>query len=435
MGGRASGVADDGLDLGISGLSGFTEIGQGGFAVVYSAFEDDIGRQVAVKVLRVVDAGGRRRFDRERRTMGQTTDHPNIVTLFRSGYTDPASEPFMVMEYLSKGSLQGRLDNDGVIGWDEAIELVLPVAGALGFAHSAGIVHKDVKPANILVSATGVVKLTDFGIAAIKEATATSQVAYSMAYTPPETFDVARDPVTGGPVDPRDERSDLYSLAATLYTLGTGALPFDSTTQAGLMNQILTQPVPRVETRPGLDEFFAVAMAKNPDHRYPTAAQFTQALATIGRPGHGPETVAARVVVAQPPQRLPVEPSYQRGTRLAVEPVKPQVPTRAGSSVSEVVKPLPQGPSPNRVTGRQGPRSTRGLVKALIGISLLAGTIWGIGQIRDPADPETTADPGFTIGTYTGHNSGVRSVVQLDGGLVASASTDETVQIWDPADP
>ena len=115
---------------------------------------------------------------------------------------------------------------------------------ALADSHRAGIIHKDVKPANSLVSQTGVVKLPDFGIAAIKEATATSRLTSSLAYTPPEKFAAHQDPIAGELTDPRDERSDLYSLAATLYAMGTGAPPFHSDIQARLINDILAEPVP-----------------------------------------------------------------------------------------------------------------------------------------------------------------------------------------------
>ena len=126
------------IELGIPGLADYKEIASGGFATVYSAFEPDAGRRVAVKVLRSVDENGRRRFDRERHTMGQTTDHVNIVTMFRSGYTDPGNYPYLVMEHLSGGSLQDRLDNDGPMSIDDAVDVVLSIADGLGFAHDDG---------------------------------------------------------------------------------------------------------------------------------------------------------------------------------------------------------------------------------------------------------------------------------------------------------
>lgn len=280
------------FDLGIPGLSDYKEIGSGGFAVVYSAFEADAGRRVAVKVLGSVDERGRRRFDRERRTMGQTTAHDSIVTMFRSGYTDPWNRPYLVMEHMSGGSLQDHLEGQGPLPINDAIELIVPVARGLGFAHSTGILHRDIKPANILISATGAPKLSDFGIAAVRDATGTSQVAFSLAYTAPETFDSARGP-DGEVLDPRDERSDLYSLAVTLYALITGSAPFNASSQAALIHQILIDP-PRPTTDPVLDDFFAIALAKSPTDRFPTAAQFVHTLTGIAsRPQATPLKTAA----------------------------------------------------------------------------------------------------------------------------------------------
>lgn len=319
------------IDLGIDGLNDYKEIGSGGFATVYSALEVDLDRRVAVKVLAAIDDAGRRRFDRERLTMGRTADHPNIVTPLRSGYTGMDNKPYLVMEYLSRGSLQDLLEAQGPMPWRQAIEAILPIADALGFSHSSGVVHKDVKPANILVSRTGVVKLSDFGIAAIREATSTSQVAYSILYTAPETFDAAHDASGQGVVDPRDERSDLYSLAATLYALGMGRPPFQSATAAGLIGQIVSTPVPSTRVT-SLDDFFAVAMAKDPGARYPTAAHFIAALRPLA---FEPVTAAAPLTAPRPATPRPAPPHVSPGTGTAHRPeVRPAVrATRPPSAV------------------------------------------------------------------------------------------------------
>lgn len=107
------------IDLGIDGLSDYKEIGSGGFATVYSALEVTLDRRVAVKVLAAIDDAGRRRFDRERQSMGRTADHPNIVTPLRSGYTSPDNRPYLVMEYMAGGSLQDRIEAEGPLPWVE----------------------------------------------------------------------------------------------------------------------------------------------------------------------------------------------------------------------------------------------------------------------------------------------------------------------------
>ncbi len=254
----------NGVDLGIDGLAAYTEIGSGGFATVYAATEADYGRRVAVKVLTAVDDDGRRRFDRERLAMGQASDHPNIVLPLRGGYTGD-NQPYLVMEYLSGGSLKEMIDR-GPVPWPQAIALITPIADALTHAHGNGIIHKDIKPANILLTDNNTPKLSDFGISAITDRTHTEQVAFTLSYTPPETF-------AGGETDARDHRSDIYSLAATLYALGTGGPPFSATTTPALINTIATAPPPPVG-QGDLDAFFATALDKNPDLRHRDAEHF-----------------------------------------------------------------------------------------------------------------------------------------------------------------
>ena len=467
------------VDLGIEGLSEFKEIGSGGFATVYSALEAGQGRQVAVKVLDAIDDSGRRRFDRERLTMGQTTDHQNIVTLFRAGYTDSNNKPFMVMEHLAGGSLQDLLDDrlevDGPFPWPEAVRLIRPVGDALGFSHQVGIVHKDIKPANILVSATGIVKLTDFGIAAIKEATATSQVAYSLVYAPPETFDTYRDPDTDELVDPRDERSDLYSLAVALYTLGAGQPPFAGPTQASLVHQIMAETPPAVGHE-AMDQFFSVALAKDPDHRYQTAAQFTTALDHALPPDATPVTGDRdhTVRTSDPADPDATIVTYRgHGGPPPVGPVSPGV----GEQPPEIDQP-DRAPAEATRSRRRSPtpwpkqRSGGIFIIALVAvaISVAFGLFYLNARNSDPTpdtateqppstatepldEPPSTAaepldeppsstvetsigaDPDGTIATYTGHTNAVRAVVELSNKQIASAGLDGTVRVWDPGDP
>lgn len=411
------------IDLGIDGLIDYKEIGSGGFATVYSALEVDLDRRVAVKVLAAIDDVGRRRFDRERLTMGRTADHPNIVTPLRSGYTAVANKPYLVMEYLSRGSLQDLLEAQGSMPWRQAIEAILPIADALGFSHSSGVVHKDVKPANILVSRTGVVKLSDFGIAAIREATSTSQVAYSILYTAPETFDAAESPTGHGVVDPRDERSDLYSLAATLFALGTGRPPFQSATAAGLIGQIVSTPVPSTGVAL-LDRFLAVAMAKDPARRYPTAAHFIAAVRTIA-----PELPTGTSHRVEPPNAAQVSPLA------ASQPVRPPEPGPAARvDEASVVRPPelasgthrtggpvfspPPGVSAAAYSSAPAPRAgnvppglaarRRALTAIGVGlaISLLVGFYLGLGAYNRSMWFVKAVDDG-TVGVFHGRPGGL----------------------------
>ncbi|MCP3988067.1 MAG: Hsp70 family protein [Actinomycetia bacterium] len=260
------------IDLGVEELSQFQPIGEGGFSTVYVAWDEGFHRQVAVKVLRNIDADGRRRFDRERAIMGRLSSHPNVITPFQAGYT-PAGSPFLVMEFVPNGSLDDLLEARGRVPWREAVEYLIPVVSALGHAHEQGILHRDVKPGNILLAAEGP-KLTDFGIAAIRQSTAT-QIGYTLAHCPPETFADGRDV--------RDERSDLYSVASTLHTLIAGHPPFhvaDGDSQPAYLVRILDGDPPPLSTLipPGLQQLLDSALAKDPDQRPQSAAQFVTAL-------------------------------------------------------------------------------------------------------------------------------------------------------------
>ncbi|MCP3989717.1 MAG: tetratricopeptide repeat protein, partial [Actinomycetia bacterium] len=278
-----------GVDIGIEGLSDAKEIGAGGFARVYSATETRFGRTVAVKVLFQVDAGGRRRFDREQLTMGRMTGHPNVVVPHSAGYNNDGY-PYLIMEYLEGGSLQDLIEVSGPVQWEQAIEMILPIAEALGHGHSQGILHRDVKPANILLGIGDHPKLADFGIAAIREATASTQgIGFSLAHTPPETF--------AGGSDQRDERADLYSLASTLYTVITGRPPYHSNesndSQLAYIVRIADHPIPDLVTGPpALNRFLQQALAKSADDRPQTAHHFNTELQAARRAPS--QTITAR---------------------------------------------------------------------------------------------------------------------------------------------
>lgn len=364
-------MATKGIDLGIDGLSEFTEIGSGGFATVYAAKDDGFGRLVAVKVLhRLTDEIGRHRFDRERELMGSLDDHPNVVTPYRFGYTD-AGWPYLVMEHLTGGSLSDLLMRDGPLPWGRAVDYLLPVADALGRAHSRGMLHRDVKPANILLTADGVPKLSDFGIAGVREVTA-SERAFTIAQSPPETF-------VGG-ADRRDERSDLYSLGATLFNLVTGRPPFavaGDDSEAAHIRRIEHDPVPSTGD-PVHDAFFASVLAKNPEARPPTAARFVDAL----RATTATETPAAPVAV--------------------IEPQSPTGPLRAGPPVAWEEPRNGRGlPNPRRV-----PWQLILGTGAVLALAVTAATQLSATDTADDTRPDTTisappADPSQPASTAT----------------------------------
>jgi serine/threonine-protein kinase PknK len=177
---------------------------------------------VAVKVL---DPHGlhrqdlRSRFEQECKTLGMLGDHPNVVRVFQAGIGKSGS-PYIVMEYLPAGSFVDRLDAEGPLPWEEVCVIGVKLAGALQSAHEAGVLHLDIKPANVLVGPDGEPKLADFGIARLRAAlgvtTTTQTLALTVGYAAPELFEE----------DTPTTASDIYGLGATLFTLLAGHSPF-----------------------------------------------------------------------------------------------------------------------------------------------------------------------------------------------------------------
>ncbi len=201
-------------DLGIEGLDEAVLVGRGGYGSVYRARQARLNRQVAVKVLATaLDASDLHRFEREGYAMGTVSGHPNIVQLLGVG-TTASGLPYLLMPYVARGSL----DLDAQISWQQAVKYAVRLAGALESAHRAGVLHRDVKPANVLVSDFGEPLLADFGIARVSGGfqTTSGQVNASLFFAPPEVLE-------GKPVS---VAADIYSLAATTYTMIAGHPPF-----------------------------------------------------------------------------------------------------------------------------------------------------------------------------------------------------------------
>lgn len=446
-------------DLDIDGLSDFRPIGTGGFATVYSALEANAGRRVAVKVLAAVDDSGRRRFDRECLTMGTAGEHQHVVTLLRAGHLHRTGQPYLVMEHMAGGSLAHRLAAEGAVPWPEAVEASLAIASALGFTHGRGILHKDVKPGNILVSGAGTVKLTDFGISAIREASGTSQLAYSIHYTAPEIFGGTSDPDAELIIDPRDERSDLYSLAASLYTLGVGRPPFQAPTHVALMRQILLDPVPPTGI-PALDGFFTRALAKEPTERPLTAADLTaellhlrHAVAHLGAPtGPWPSGPAPLVASAAPTGPAPIGPTLAGHDATSVDHTITTVQALVGGEPegqSNGTGP-PSGETPPAMVadspapqGQERPGRRRWLVTAaatFAAVAVAAGVAAAVrlsdrGGDDDAASAAPLIDPSHRQQAADPDDDAVLGVTQLPDGRLASVSADGTVIVGDPARP
>ncbi len=269
--GPAGGV-EHSLDIGIPGLVDVVEIGRGGFAVVYRARRQGFDQTVAVKVLAAaLDDESRQRFEREVRAMGALFGHPHIVGIITAGYT-AADRPYIVMEDMTGGSLADALRSRGPYGWQDASAIGIGLATALEAAHSAHVLHRDVKPENVLYSRYGSTKLGDFGLAALTEGpeTQSTSVMVSVAHTPPEVLE-------GGP---RTAGTDVYSLASTVMSTMLGHPPFArgrDELSAAIFKRIASDPPPDLRPQGAPDPLCRVlerALAKSPEQRYATASAF-----------------------------------------------------------------------------------------------------------------------------------------------------------------
>jgi serine/threonine-protein kinase PknK len=258
-------------ELAAAGFDDAQQIGCGGFGVVYRCQQRSLDRPVAIKLLTTdLDADNLERFLREQRAMGKLCGHPNIVNIFQVGATD-SGRPYIVMQYHPRDSLNVRIRRAGPLSWEETVHVGVKVAGALETAHRLGTLHRDVKPANILLTEYGEPELADFGIARIEGGfeTATGVVTASPAFTAPEVLE-------GSSPTPA---SDVYSLGATLFCALTGHAAFERRSGEQVIAQFLritSEPAPDFGGGRIPDDVRAAiehAMAPSPDDRPATAAE------------------------------------------------------------------------------------------------------------------------------------------------------------------
>jgi len=260
------------------------EIGKGAMGVVYRARDPMINREVALKAIPLADEfegreleEARGRFFREAEMAGRLS-HPHIVTIFDAGEHDGTA--YIAMELLRGRHLVEHTQPERLLPVAVVLDLVGRLADALHFAHQRQVVHRDIKPANVMYDPAGAdLKITDFGIARLTDSarTRTGVVLGTPSFMSPEQLQ-GRE-VTG--------RSDLFSLAVTLYQLLTAQLPFRADSMPELMLKIVQDPHPRIRAiRPDLpeklDAFFERALGKDPADRFESGAAFAAALRQIG---------------------------------------------------------------------------------------------------------------------------------------------------------
>lgn len=298
-----------------------SELGRGGMATVYKAHDPLFEREVAVKVLpreMLHDPQFRVRFEREAKTVA-SLEHPAIVPVYDVGEED--GQPYFVMRHMTGGSLSERIKENSLSIADTA-KIIDRISSALDEAHSKGVVHRDLKPGNILFDHMREPYVSDFGIAKIAQAQGAATVTGggiigTPAYMSPEQAQG----------DKVDGRSDIYALGVIVFEMLTGRQPYEADTPMAVVVKHITDPVPHIlDVNPNLpaelEQVIERAMAKNRDERYPNAKEFAQALTAVAR-GESPTFTPSKTTrTGQPAEKTQIAPAPATATRIAARPVE-----------------------------------------------------------------------------------------------------------------
>ncbi|HOE03375.1 MAG TPA: serine/threonine-protein kinase, partial [Anaerolineaceae bacterium] len=272
------------------------ELGEGGMAVVYKAYDTRLETEVAVKVIRLdnlprnAEERALKRFEREAKEVARL-NHPNIVKV--TDYGEHEGSPYLVMPYLPGGTLKQRLKEQGRMEWREAARLLAPVADALAYAHEMKLIHRDVKPSNILLTAQSRAMLTDFGVAKVLDEEITQDLTGTSATVGTPEY-MAPEQVMSKTVD---HRADIYSLGVVFYEMLTGRRPYEADTPMAVLFKHASAPLPRPKEWVGdlpdeVERVLLKALAKRPEDRYADMAAFAAALEGLERGAQAVETPA-----------------------------------------------------------------------------------------------------------------------------------------------
>ncbi|RSS53992.1 protein kinase domain-containing protein [Streptomyces sp. WAC01280] len=423
-------------------------LGEGGMASVYLAYDSALDRQVAIKTLHTElgrEQSFRERFRREAQAVAKLS-HTNIVSVFDTGEDtlDGAVMPYIVMEYVEGQPLGSVLASDvrqyGAMPADKALKVTADVLAALEVSHEMGLVHRDIKPGNVMTTKRGVVKVMDFGIARAMQSGVTSMTQTGMVVGTPQYL--SPEQALGRAVD---ARSDLYSVGIMLFQLLTGRLPFDADSPLAIAYaHVQEEPVaPSTVNRavtPAMDALVARALRKNPNERFPSAAAMRDECLRVLAAGQtgapvivqgGPVSSGAGVGSAVfPPVGQTPPPAPHAGPHGVQQPYLPptpqpgpygpatpapgpsygypqQAPTPAPMYQTPAPGPSPYAPGPMHTpapahapvaTGGGSRRNTPVLVGAVVAALLAIGGLIFVLQKEDP-DPNAGGTGGGTGGT------------------------------------
>jgi eukaryotic-like serine/threonine-protein kinase len=373
-------------------------LGFGGMSTVHLAFDMRLERRVAAKLLAehlADDPTFVSRFQREAQAAARLV-HPNIVQIFDSGLDEQSGRHFIVMEYIEGQSCAEILRDDGWVQVDEAVAIIEQACEGLHYAHRHGVVHRDVKPGNLLRAREGEVKLADFGIAKATEQSSITQVGSVLgtaAYLAPEQ---ARGEEAG-------PRADLYALGVVAYQLISGRLPYEATSLTELALKQQREEPPMLDTLvaavgPELAEAIALALALDPRERYQTAREMGRAIsdgadgisplessgtAATQHLAHGAGRAASSSAPATEATSLlsgAARGSSGRGAKAAVAPRQPRQGPARSAPVGASARPAAAAASSSSRS-----RGSRRLAVALLGLLALVGVIAAIVAVTAPA--------------------------------------------------
>jgi eukaryotic-like serine/threonine-protein kinase len=384
-------------------------VGHGGMSTVYKAHDSLLERNVALKVLHQQyneDEDFVERFKREARSVAQL-QHPNIVTVIDRG--EEGTRQYIVFEYIDGENLKELVVRKGRLEVREALEIALEIARGLAFAHEHGLVHRDVKPQNVLLNGDGRAKVTDFGIARSIDVEHSASVTQTGTVLGTSNY-IAPEQASGQPVD---AHTDVYSLGIVLYEMLTGEVPFPGESFVAVAMKHIQEPSPNVLDSRGdvplrVAEMIDRALEKDPEHRFPTmdafAAEIEASLADLDR---GEDSAVTMVVPAA--RRL----QPQKRPRKPVSSLPLLIGLLGALAIAAVVLGL------LTLKGGKGQATAVGARIAIAGVG--AYDPYGDGSEHDGEAVNATDGDVQTYWTTEDYNSGLEGVRKAGVGLVLDA--------------